>query len=92
MDNFSARAKWPVYQRNEEASCFNCGADLDGSYPLESTYPPGQGAWLQECPKCGYFTFYDLAEVGRPSRPTPTEQSPSYRKAMMEAGRGRQLP
>ena len=54
--------RFPTYQSHEAASCFNCGADLDGSYPHKTGFAAKAGAWAQDCPKCGMFTSYDLEE------------------------------
>ncbi len=52
--------KFPTYASHEEASCFNCGADLDGSYPRDSGNAHKHGKWEQSCEKCRTTTWYDL--------------------------------
>jgi hypothetical protein len=52
--------KWPAVESHDKAFCFDCGADLDGSYPHDSGNADGNGRWQQHCPKCDLITWYDL--------------------------------
>ena len=53
-------ARFEKFNTHATASCFNCGADFDGSYPKDNGYGPGGGRWSQNCPKCQMDTWYDL--------------------------------
>lgn len=54
--------KFPKFTSHDLASCFNCGADLDGSWWCKSGSASGHGEFRQDCEKCRMFTCYDLSE------------------------------
>ena len=54
---------FPYFNSHEEASCFNCGADFDGSYWCDSGYAPHFGQYRQDCSKCNTSTWYDLTPI-----------------------------
>ncbi len=55
------RKRFPIYASHSVASCFNCGADLDGSYYCDSGNAPNHGQFRQDCEKCRTATWYDLS-------------------------------
>lgn len=51
-----------TFKTHETASCENCGADLNPTYPKEEK----RGAYKQTCEKCRSDTTYKLKESAVP--------------------------
>lgn len=50
---------FPKFDSHREAACWSCGTVLTGE-ASESGYPPGHGAFVKRCLRCGKHTWYDL--------------------------------
>lgn len=53
-------SRFPKFATHQEASCFNCEGDLDGSWWSKSGHAKGHGEFMQDCAKCRMATWYDL--------------------------------
>ncbi len=54
--------EFPVCDRHDDVSCFNCWGDLAGEWWSESGNAPGRGKYRVRCSRCDMLTFYDLKE------------------------------
>lgn len=65
----TSKRPFPIRPPGESPACFNCLYPTDPETVAGSGFPPGAGAFVVKCDKCGMMTYFDV-------EPEPVAEKP----------------